>query len=93
MFANSGHLDDDVDVQTFLHCLASPNNVMEAGAGIAEGPLMTSTRCSLPRYGSKMGIDATRKTRRKHDARLAREISMSEDIKKSLTVVKEYGFD
>lgn len=91
-------VDDDVDVQNISYTAWRVlNNVdWKRDVVIAEGPLDDLDHsASWPRYGSKMGIDATRKTREEGMMReWPEEISMSEEIKKRVDARwKEYGFE
>jgi 4-hydroxy-3-polyprenylbenzoate decarboxylase len=91
-------VDDDVDVQNISYTAWRVlNNVdWKRDVVIAEGPLDDLDHsASWPRYGSKMGIDATRKTREEGMMReWPEEISMSEDIKKLVDRRwKEYGLE
>jgi 4-hydroxy-3-polyprenylbenzoate decarboxylase len=91
-------VDDDVDVQNISSTAWRVlNNVdWKRDVVIAEGPLDDLDHsASWPRYGSKMGIDATRKTREEGMMReWPEEISMSEEIKRRVDARwKEYGFE
>ncbi|TAN42115.1 MAG: menaquinone biosynthesis decarboxylase [Nitrospirae bacterium] len=90
-------VDDDVDVQNISYTAWRVlNNVdWKRDVVIAEGPLDDLDHAaSFPRYGSKMGIDATRKTREEGMMReWPAELFMSEEIKKLVDARwKEYGF-
>lgn len=90
-------VDDDVDVQNLSYTAWRVlNNVdWRRDTVFAEGPLdALDHAANWPLYGSKMGIDATRKTREEGMMRdWPDEISMSEDIKKLVdSRWKEYGF-
>lgn len=79
-------VDEDVDVQD-LHYTAWRvlNNVdWKRDVVISEGPLDDLDHAAnFPRYGAKMGIDATRKTKEEGMMReWPEEIFMSEDIKR-----------
>jgi 4-hydroxy-3-polyprenylbenzoate decarboxylase len=91
-------VDDDVDVQNISYSAWRVlNNVdWKRDVVIAEGPVDDLDHsASWPRYGSKMGIDATRKTKEEGMMRdWPEELFMSEDIKKLVAERwKEYGFD
>lgn len=91
-------VDDDVDVQNISYTAWRVlNNVdWKRDVVIAEGPLDDLDHAaSWPRYGSKMGIDATRKTREEGMIRdWPDELFMSEEIKKLVDKGwKEYGFE
>lgn len=90
-------VDDDVDVQDIPYTAWRVlNNVdWKRDMVIADGPLDDLDHAAnFPRYGSKMGIDATRKSREEGMTReWPQELSMSGDI--ALLVKKrwkEYGF-
>lgn len=90
-------VDDDVDVQNISYTAWRVlNNVdWKRDVVIAEGPLDDLDHAAnWPRYGSKMGIDATRKTREEGMMReWPHELFMSEEIKKLVDRKwKEYGF-
>lgn len=90
-------VDDDVDVQNISYTAWRVlNNVdWKRDVVIAEGPLDDLDHAAnFPRYGSKMGIDATRKTREEGMTRdWPDEIYMSEEIKRLVNSRwKEYGF-
>jgi 4-hydroxy-3-polyprenylbenzoate decarboxylase len=90
-------LDEDVDVQDISYAAWRVlNNVdWKRDAVIAEGPLDDLDHAAnWPRYGSKMGIDATRKTREEGMMRdWPQELFMSEEIRKRVdSRWKEYGF-
>ena len=90
-------VDDDVDVQNISYTAWRVlNNVdWKRDVVIAEGPLDDLDHAAnFPRYGSKMGIDATRKTREEGMMReWPQELFMSEDIKRRVDARwKEYGF-
>lgn len=91
-------VDDDVDVQDISYTAWRVlNNVdWKRDVVIAEGPLDDLDHsASWPRYGSKMGIDATRKTREEGMMRdWPDELFMSEEIKRLVDKRwKEYGFE
>jgi len=91
-------VDDDVDVQNISYTAWRVlNNVdWKRDVVIAEGPLDDLDHSSSwPRYGSKMGIDATRKTREEGMMReWPEEISMSEEIKRRVDDRwKEFGVE
>ncbi len=91
-------VDDDVDVQNISYTAWRVlNNVdWKRDVVIAEGPLDDLDHAaSWPRYGSKMGIDATRKTREEGMMRdWPDELFMSEEIKKLVDKRwKEYGIE
>ncbi len=90
-------VDDDVDVQDISYTAWRVlNNVdWRRDVVIAEGPLDDLDHsASWPRYGSKMGIDATRKTKEEGMMRdWPKELFMSEKIKQLVSRRwKEYGF-
>lgn len=91
-------VDEDVDVQN-IHYTAWRvlNNVdWKRDVVIADGPLDDLDHAAnWPRYGAKMGIDATRKTREEGMMReWPRELFMSEEIKRLVDRRwKEYGFE
>ena len=90
-------VDDDVDVQNLSYTAWRVlNNVdWRRDVVISEGPLdALDHAANWPRYGAKMGIDATRKTREEGMMRdWPEEIYMSEEIKKLVDRRwKEYGF-
>jgi len=90
-------VDDDVDVQNLSYTAWRVlNNVdWKRDIVIAEGPLdALDHAANWPRYGAKMGIDATRKTREEGMMRdWPEEIYMSEEIKRLVDLRwKEYGF-
>jgi 4-hydroxy-3-polyprenylbenzoate decarboxylase len=90
-------VDDDVDVQNLSYTAWRVlNNVdWKRDTVFAEGPLdALDHAANWPRYGSKMGIDATRKTREEGMMReWPDELFMSEEIKKLVdSRWKEYGF-
>ncbi|TAL22608.1 MAG: menaquinone biosynthesis decarboxylase [Nitrospirae bacterium] len=90
-------VDDDVDVQNLSYTAWRVlNNVdWKRDVVISEGPLdALDHAANWPRYGAKMGIDATRKTREEGMMRdWPEEIYMSEEIKKLVDKRwKEYGF-
>lgn len=90
-------VDDDVDVQNLSYTAWRVlNNVdWRRDVVIAEGPLDDLDHAAnFPRYGSKMGIDATRKSREEGMMRdWPDEISMSQEIKELVTKRwTEYGF-
>ncbi len=89
-------VDDDVDVQDLSYTAWRVlNNVdWKRDTVFADGPLdALDHAANWPRYGSKMGIDATRKTREEGMTRdWPDEIFMSEEIKKFVdSRWKEYG--
>jgi 4-hydroxy-3-polyprenylbenzoate decarboxylase len=89
-------VDDDVDVQDLSYTAWRVlNNVdWKRDTVFADGPLdALDHAANWPRYGSKMGIDATRKTREEGMMRdWPEEIFMSEEIKKLVdSRWKEYG--
>lgn len=91
-------VDDDVDVQDISYTAWRVlNNVdWKRDVVIAEGPLDDLDHAaSWPRYGSKMGIDATRKTREEGMMRdWPDELFMSEEIKRLVdSKWKEYGIE
>lgn len=91
-------VDDDVDVQDKSYTAWRVlNNVdWKRDVVIADGPLDDLDHAaSWPRYGSKMGIDATRKTREEGMTRdWPDELFMSEEIKRMVdSRWKEYGFE
>jgi 4-hydroxy-3-polyprenylbenzoate decarboxylase len=91
-------VDDDVDVQDISYTAWRVlNNVdWKRDVVIADGPLDDLDHAAnFPRYGSKMGIDATRKTREEGMTRdWPDELFMSEEIKKLVDKRwKEYGLD
>ena len=91
-------VDDDVDVQNISYTAWRVlNNVdWKRDVVIAEGPVDDLDHsASWPRYGSKMGIDATRKTKEEGMMRdWPEEMFMSEEIKRLVTEKwKEYGID
>ncbi|MEE8328585.1 MAG: menaquinone biosynthesis decarboxylase [Thermodesulfovibrionia bacterium] len=90
-------VNDDVDVQNIPYTAWRVlNNVdWKRDVVIAEGPVdELDHSASWPRYGSKMGIDATRKTKEEGMMRdWPEEMFMSEEIKRLVTEKwKEYGF-
>ena len=91
-------VDDDIDVQDISHTAWRVlNNVdWKRDVVIAEGPLDDLDHsASWPRYGSKMGIDATRKAREEGMMRdWPDELFMSEEIKKLVTEMwGKYGLE
>ena len=89
-------VDDDVDVQDLSYTAWRVlNNVdWKRDTVFADGPLdALDHAANWPRYGSKMGIDATRKTREEGMMRdWPDEIFMSDEIKKLVdSRWKEYG--
>src|SRR3990172_10219536 len=89
-------VDDDVDVQDLSYTAWRVlNNVdCKLDTVFADGPLHDLDHAAnWPRYGSKMGIDATRKTREEGMMRdWPQELFMSEEIKKLVASRwKEYG--
>jgi 4-hydroxy-3-polyprenylbenzoate decarboxylase len=91
-------VDDDVDVQDLSYTAWRVlNNVdWKRDTVFADGPLdALDHSANWPRYGSKMGIDATRKTREEGMMRdWPDELFMSEEIKKLVdSRWKEYGID
>ncbi len=90
-------VDEDVDVQDLSYTAWRVlNNVdWKRDAVFADGPLdALDHAANWPRYGSKMGIDATRKTREEGMMRdWPDELFMSEKIRKLVdSRWKEYGF-
>ncbi|HSB51228.1 MAG TPA: menaquinone biosynthesis decarboxylase [Dissulfurispiraceae bacterium] len=90
-------VDEDVDVQNISYTAWRVlNNVdWRRDIVISEGPLDDLDHsANWPRYGSKMGIDATRKTREEGMMRdWPDELFMSEEIRKLVDKRwKEYGF-
>jgi 4-hydroxy-3-polyprenylbenzoate decarboxylase len=90
-------VDDDVDVQNISYTAwRTLNNVdWKRDVVLADGPVDDLDHASnWPRYGSKMGIDATRKTREEGMMRdWPQEIFMSAEMKKLVDARwKEYGF-
>jgi 4-hydroxy-3-polyprenylbenzoate decarboxylase len=90
-------VDDDVDVQNISYTAWRVlNNVdWKRDVVIADGPLDDLDHAAnFPRYGSKMGIDATRKTREEGMTRdWPQELFMSEDVMQLVeNRWKEYGF-
>jgi 4-hydroxy-3-polyprenylbenzoate decarboxylase len=90
-------VDDDVDVQNLSYTAWRVlNNVdWKRDVVIADGPLDDLDHAAnFPRYGSKMGIDATRKTREEGMMRdWPDEIWMSDEIRRLVdSRWKEYGF-
>lgn len=90
-------VDDDVDVQDLSYTAWRVlNNVdWKRDTVFADGPLdALDHAANWPRYGSKMGIDATRKTREEGMMReWPEEIFMSEEVRKLVEGRwKEYGF-
>lgn len=91
-------LDDDVDVQNLSYSAWRVlNNVdWKRDTVFAEGPIdALDHAANWPRYGSKMGIDATRKTREEGMMRdWPDELFMAEEIRKRVdSRWKEYGFE
>ncbi|MBI5675328.1 MAG: menaquinone biosynthesis decarboxylase [Nitrospirae bacterium] len=91
-------VDDDVNVQNISYTAWRVlNNVdWKRDVVIAEGPLDDLDHAAnFPRYGSKMGIDATRKTREEGMTReWPDELFMSDEIKKLVDARwKEYGLE
>ena len=91
-------VDEDVDVQNISYTAWRVlNNVdWRRDTVIAEGPLDDLDHAAnWPRYGAKMGIDATRKTREEGMMRdWPKELCMSDEIKRLVdSRWKEYGFD
>jgi len=89
-------VDEDVDVQNISYTAWRVLNSVDwkRDVVIAEGPVDDLDHsASWPRYGSKIGIDATRKTREEGMLRdWPEELSMSREIKKLVTERwKEYG--
>lgn len=90
-------VDDDVDVQNLSYTAWRVlNNVdWRRDVVVSEGPLdALDHSANWPRYGAKMGIDATRKTREEGMMReWPDEIEMTEEIKRRVDQRwKEYGF-
>ncbi|MEW6714697.1 MAG: menaquinone biosynthesis decarboxylase [Nitrospirota bacterium] len=91
-------VDDDVDVQNISYTAWRVlNNVdWKRDVVIADGPLDDLDHAAnFPRYGSKMGIDATRKTREEGMTReWPKELFMSDEVKKLVDARwKEYGLE
>ncbi|MBI4653484.1 MAG: UbiD family decarboxylase [Nitrospirae bacterium] len=91
-------VDDDVDVRDISYTAWRVlNNIdWQRDVVISEGPVDDLDHsASWPRYGSKMGIDATRKTREEGMMRdWPEEIFMSKEVKRLVTKRwKEYGID
>ena len=91
-------VDDDVDVQNISYTAWRVlNNVdWKRDVVISDGPLDDLDHAaSFPRYGSKMGIDATRKTREEGMTRdWPDELFMSDEIKRLVdSRWKEYGLE
>lgn len=91
-------VDDDVDIQDLSYTAWRVlNNVdWKRDTVFADGPLdALDHSANWPRYGSKMGIDATRKTKEEGMMReWPEEIFMSEEMKKLvISRWKEYGID
>jgi 4-hydroxy-3-polyprenylbenzoate decarboxylase len=91
-------VDADVNVQDISSTAWRVlNNVdWKRDVVVSEGPVDDLDHSSSwPRYGSKMGIDATRKTREEGMSRAwPEEIVMSEDIRELVTKKwKEYGLE
>lgn len=89
-------VDEDVNVQDLKEVLWRLSNNIDARRDvmIVEGPLDALDHSSpLPHYGSKMGIDATRKWKEEgHMREWPEDIVMSEDIKALVDGKwKEYG--
>jgi len=90
-------VDEDVDVQNISYTAwRILNNVdWKRDVVIAEGPLDDLDHsANWPRYGSKMGIDATRKTKEEGMMReWPQELSMTDEIKRLVDRRwQEYGF-
>ncbi|MFQ3574165.1 MAG: menaquinone biosynthesis decarboxylase [Thermodesulfovibrionales bacterium] len=90
-------VDEDVDVQNISYTAWRVlNNVdWKRDVIISEGPLDDLDHAAnFPRYGAKMGIDATRKTREEGMMRdWPMEIEMTKDVKDLVDKRwKEYGF-
>jgi len=90
-------VDDDVDVQNLSYTAWRVlNNIdWKRDVVITDGPLdALDHAANWPRYGAKMGIDATRKTREEGMMRdWPEEIYMTEEIKRLVdSKWKEYGF-
>lgn len=90
-------VDEDVDVQNLSYTAWRVlNNVdWKRDTVFADGPVDDLDHAAnWPRYGSKMGIDATRKTREEGMMRdWPEELFMSEEIKRLVdSRWKEYGF-
>lgn len=79
-------VDEDINVQDVSEVMWCVFNNIDAGRDLllTEGPLDDLDHSSpRPRYGTKMGIDATRKWPEEGHARVwPKAITMSEDIKK-----------
>jgi len=91
-------VDEDVDVQDISYTAwrVLNNTDWRRDVVIAEGPLDDLDHsANFPRYGAKMGIDATRKMREEGMMReWPKEISMSPEIKGLVTDRwKEYGIE
>ncbi len=89
-------VDDDVDVQDLSYTAWRVlNNVdWKRDVVVADGPLDDLDHsANFPRYGSKMGVDATRKTREEGMTReWPQELFMSDEMKKHVdSRWKEYG--
>jgi 4-hydroxy-3-polyprenylbenzoate decarboxylase len=90
-------VDDDVDVQDIRYTAwRTLNNVdWKRDVVVSDGPLdELDHAASFPRYGAKMGIDATRKSREEGMTRdWPQELFMSEDVVGRVEERwKEYGF-
>ena len=90
-------VDDDVDVQNLSYTAWRALNSVDwkRDVVISEGPLdALDHAANWPRYGAKMGIDATRKTREEGMMRdWPEEIQMTKEIKRLVDQKwKEYGF-
>jgi 4-hydroxy-3-polyprenylbenzoate decarboxylase len=90
-------VDDDVDVQDIRYTAwRTLNNVdWKRDVVVSDGPLdELDHAASFPRYGAKMGIDATRKSREEGMTRdWPQELFMSEDVVRRVEERwKEYGF-
>jgi 4-hydroxy-3-polyprenylbenzoate decarboxylase len=91
-------VDEDCDVQDLADvCLRVFNNIdPERDIQFTMGPIDTLDHASrYPNYGSKMGIDATRKWKTEgFDREWPDEIRMSDEIKRKVDARwKEYGID
>ncbi|MDA8078302.1 MAG: UbiD family decarboxylase, partial [Nitrospiraceae bacterium] len=90
-------VDEDVDVQDLSYTAwrVLNNTDWRRDVVIAEGPVDDLDHAAnFPRYGAKMGVDATRKTREEGMQReWPDEIFMSEEIKRLVdSRWKQYGF-
>lgn len=90
-------VDEDVNVQDLSYSAwrVLNNTDWKRDVVIADGPLDDLDHAaSFPRYGAKMGIDATRKTREEGMTRdWPDEIFMSDEVRRLVDLRwKEYGF-